>query len=741
MIMIKTPVRLQMLVSLLITILLAGDLAGFWPTRVSERLEWLSYDLRVQSSLINDVDPGLVVIDIDERSLAELGQWPWSRHLIADLIETLFQQHGMSLLGIDVVFSEAENFRLADDWDYIRSLYPELPETVPLPSGDERLARSIADWPIVTGFYFAGPDPAYPDAVRDVGLLPPALQIVNAGWEQFNIPWVRAERFTGNLPLLQEAANATGSGGGFFDNPVVDHDGVFRRVPLVQQAADGLLYPNLPLAMLLELLGNPPVELIANEGGGTLQLEGIDVGGFVIPTDMRGVALVPWYGPERHFRYVSAIDVLSGQVEPASLQGAIGILGTSAPGLKDLRSTPVGAVYPGAEINLSLMAGMLHQRFLAEPAYAQAGAVLLILLLGTVISLGFPWLSALWVLVAGSFLLLGYTAFNLWMWQQSYLLPLAPAVLLVLLLTGWHLLGNYWRESRRTQLVTSRFGQYVPPELVTDMVKADYQVSMDGEERNMTVLFSDIRDFTAFAENVTPSQLGGVMNRLLTPLTHAIHRQHGTIDKYMGDAVMAFWGAPLPDPDHAHHALVAAFAMQDALREINRSFVEEGLPALAMGIGVHSGDMNVGNMGSAFRMAYTVLGDNVNLGSRVEGLTKIYGVDVLCTEDTRQKADAWCYRPIDRVRVKGREQPVMLYAPLALNADVTPGAIHLRDLTEQALALYWTARFDESLTCWQDMLQRYPHDKLATVFAERCCYYLKTAPAADWDGVWTHTSK
>jgi adenylate cyclase len=273
------------------------------------------------------------------------------------------------------------------------------------------------------------------------------------------------------------------------------------------------------------------------------------------------------------------------------------------------------------------------------------------------------------------------------------------------------------------------------------MVKHDYEVSLDGEERELTVLFSDVRDFTAFSETVTPSQLGGVMNRLLTPLTSAIHQQRGTIDKYMGDAVMAFWGAPLPDEHHAHKALLGAVAMQHALVSINREFVAEGRPALAMGVGVHSGLMNVGNMGSEFRMAYTVMGDNVNLGSRVEGLTKNYGQNILTTEDTVQLAPQWCYRPVDKVRVKGREQPVMLYTPLGLLTAVTDQELELREFTRRTLDLYWSGQFEQALIALGQIKILYPDDGLSEIFVQRCRYFLNSPPDSSWDGVWTHTNK
>ncbi|ALO47344.1 CHASE2 domain-containing protein [Pseudohongiella spirulinae] len=739
--MLRHATKFQILVSFAIVIWVSGDQAGFWPSQLLQRLESITYDYRVQLTLDGEVDPGLVIIDIDERSIAELGQWPWPRSVIAELIDTLFAVHGMTLLGVDVVFSEPEQNQLRDSWPVLLEQFPDLPEEPPLMTGDEQLANVLASWPVVLGYYFAGLDPAYPDVLSSVGVLPPPLQLLDDDWQQLDIPWVRAERFTSNFELLQNAANSVGSGAGFFDNPVVDADGMIRRAPMVQQAANGQLYPALSLSMLLELLGNPPVQAIIETGAGVSQLEGFDVGGFLIPTDSRGIVQVPWYGPERHFNYVSAVDVLSGEVDSDLLAGSIGILGTSAPGLKDLRSTPVGAVFPGVEINISLLAGMLHQRFLSEPAYARAASTLLLVVLGSIISVAFPYLTAFRVLAAGLILMSVHILINTWMWNEGLLLAFAPVTVVLIGTTGLHLLGNYWRESQRTSQVTSLFGQYVPPELVSDMVRSDFETSLVGAEKELTVMFSDIRNFTAFSEQVSPSQLSEVMNRLLTPLTRAIHANRGTIDKYMGDAIMAFWGAPLADDAHADHALQSARDMQNALAQLNSEFKDEGLPALAMGIGVHTGPMNVGNMGSEFRMAYTVLGDNVNLGSRVEGLTKSYSLDVLTTDATVQQAPDWLFRPVDKVRVKGRRQPVMLYTPLCRRQEAGSAQKELTARTREAFDLYQDQKFALSLALWNALALDFPDDPVSKIYIERCQIFADDAPGEDWEGVWTHTSK
>ena len=724
----------QYLVSLLLLVAVLGEMAGFWPVKAIQRLEWLAYDLRVQATLSYEEDPSIIIVDLDERSLAELGQWPWPREVVAQLIATLFLDYEIDLLGLDIVFAEPEGNQLALQWQQLRESFPELPEQPPVAGGDELLAEVLAHFPVVTGYYFQS---------RATELDPPSIgQLPQPVWVDAeaelldSLPWPQPERYTSNLDLLQAAA----WGGGFFDNPFVDDDGVFRRVP-VMQFWQGGLYPNLPLAMIHQLLGEPPITLDIAQGGGVLQLEGIDVGGFKIPTDANGGALVPWYGGRGHFTYISAADVLAGRADPQDLQGTLAILGASAPGLMDLRSTPVASVYPGPEINASMLAGILHQSYHAEPAYTTAAGLLLLGILGLIITLVFPALKAVAVLLVSMALLALHLGLNLWAWQSGWVLPVSSGLLLLIFLAGWHLAMNFYRESREKGWVTERFGQYVPPELVEEMVESQESFGLEGEERELTVLFSDVRGFTSFSEGIAPSELTGVMNRLLTPITHAIHAHQGTIDKYMGDAVMAFWGAPLQDEQHASHALDGAFAMLEALEEINREFTAEGMKPLAMGIGLNTGFMNVGNMGSEFRMAYTVMGDNVNLGSRLEGLTKPYGVKIIVSEMTARAAPGYVYRRLDKVRVKGRSEAVTILEPLAPAGQLTEDDQQWLARYEEAMSVYHQADFNRAFSLFEALQQEKPEDSLPQIYQQRCRHYLAESPGPDWDGVWTHTEK
>lgn len=406
----------------------------------------------------------------------------------------------------------------------------------------------------------------------------------------------------------------------------------------------------------------------------------------------------------------------------------------------DLRATPVGNIYPGAEINLSLLAGMLHQRFLAAPAFIVAGEIITLGVVGLLMILIFPLLKAPALMLASTLLLAALIAGNLWAWHAGWVLPLASGLLLVTGQTIWQLSMNLLRESQQRHWVTERFGQYIPPQLVQDMVHSGQSFGLQGEARDLTVLFSDMQGFTSFAEHLEPQALTQVMNRLLTPLTEAIHQRRGTIDKYMGDAVMAFWGAPLRDSEHARHALEGSFAMRDALAELNRELEAEGWPPLLMGIGVNSGIMSVGNMGSSFRMDYSVMGDHVNVGARLEKLTRYYKIGIIASESTAAQVPEWAFRQIDRVRVKGHAAPLTIFEPLGPRAALPEGTSAWLAEHHRAIADYTAGRFAEAEQRIRTMEAERPGDPLYRIYRQRLETLRMHPPPGDWDGVWTHTT-
>jgi adenylate cyclase len=326
-------------------------------------------------------------------------------------------------------------------------------------------------------------------------------------------------------------------------------------------------------------------------------------------------------------------------------------------------------------------------------------------------------------------------------WNNNLILPLASPMLLIVLIFMLHMTYGFFIESRGKRQLANLFGHYIPPELVDEMSESPEEFSLDGENREMTVLFSDVRGFTTISEGMDPKELTQLMNALLTPMTRVIHKNRGTIDKYMGDAIMSFWGAPLADTEHARHALYAAMEMIDELKIMQEDFKQRGWPAVNIGIGLNTGNMNVGNMGSEFRMAYTVLGDAVNLGSRLEGLTKNYGVNIIVNESTKAAIPEFLFRELDLVRVKGKNEPVAIFEPLGHKNDVEKSVTEELSTYRKALANFRVQAWDKAELDFFNLQRNYPDRYLYQVYLERITVYRNESPGDDWDGVFTHTSK
>ncbi len=715
-----------MLIGLVLAAPFVMHAAGMIDWGVLRTLEYFAYDTRLKLTLPETVDERIVIVDVDERSLAAEGRWPWPRDRMARLVDMLFDEYEISVLGFDMVFAEQERHAAFQNLENM--LRDEQQTTLAdrvaslTPRSDARFASSLEGRPVALGYYFSGnPNTA--------GRLPePYLPSVIA--ESLDIPAPEAGGYGANLPVLQEAARR----GGFFDNPLSDDDGVFRRAPTLQSYQGGL-YESLSLATV-QLHLDEPLSIGENN-------EWLYVGEHRVPVDEDMAAFVPYRGDQGSFPYVSASEVLSGSVpDPAILRNAVVLVGTTAPGLYDLRNTPVQKVYPGVEIHANLISGILDSRFLNRPSYMRGAELVVGGTLAVALAVAFPLLGAIGGAVLGAAALLLVVAANLYLWVQHDLVAaVAPAVLMILLLFLFNVAYGFIVESQSRRALARRFGQYVPPELVEEMSNNPDQYSMKGDRREMSVLFSDVRGFSRLAENMDPEQLSMLMNELLTALTRVIHEQRGTIDKYMGDAVMAFWGAPLRDPEHAAGAVAAALRMVDAVDRVTVEFEARGWPEIRMGIGINSGPMNVGDMGSEFRMAYTVLGDAVNVGSRLEGLTRVYGVDIVVSESTAREAPEFVYRYLDRVRVKGRDAPLDIYEPMGQDADIA--AEHRSELEhyDQCLALYRERRWREAEAGLQSLIESHGDRNLYRMYIDRVRHYVTDPPPAAWDGVFEFQSK
>ena len=730
--------KVRVLVSVGLSTVFLCHSIGFINIGIIERLELIAYDAHLKFTVPNKKSNDIVIIDIDESSLTAEGRWPWSRNKIAKLVENLFVDYQISMLGFDIVFAEPDsssglpilenlaNTTFKSSQEFAVGL-AGLRETL---NYDNIFAESIARYPIVLGIYFNSTDV---DAQK-IGVLPEPLMTAEELKSSKDYV-LKATGFGSNLKIFTESALGAGH---FSQQP--DPDGVVRRQPMLINY-QGNIYPSLSLEMIRRIMGSGEVQpLFASSGGGYDSLEGLVIEGLNIPIDFEGKTLIPFRGGPGNFDYVSATDILNKNADVSLLKNKLVIVGTTAPGLFDMRATPVSETYPGVEIHASLISGLLNQRGLKQPEYVLGYEMIVLVIAGFVMTIAGALLSPFHASLFGILLIANIIGLSHLGWSNGTVLPVASGILMVVAIFMLNMSYGYFVESRGKKLITGLFGQYVPPELVDEMAEAPNKYTQKAESKELTVLFSDVRDFTSISESLTPGDLSDLMNEYLTPMTKVIHQSRGTIDKYMGDAIMAFWGAPLGDDRHVKNALVAAKEMVSILRDINKRFVDKGWPKIQIGIGIHTGEMSVGNMGSTFRMAYTVLGDNVNLTSRLEALTKQYGVTCMVSEDIVKRDQENYFREIDRVRVKGKENPVSIFELMDEGMD--------KELLEKELNLNAKALQAYRNLDWSGATQLYRELSLLTtqpvkyeIFLDRIEFFKLTPPKADWEGVFDHISK
>jgi len=453
--------------------------------------------------------------------------------------------------------------------------------------------------------------------------------------------------------------------------------------------------------------------------------------------DETASALIPYRGNKFSFPYISLADVIRDRVNPEQLRSRIALVGTTAPGLLDLRSTPVDSVFPGVEIHANLIAGMLDKSIKEKPSFMLGAEVILLLLGGVALAILFPMVSALWATVAALVGLALVVMFNFAVWAKGdMVLPLATSLLMTSTLYVVNMAYGYFVESRSKRQFTELFGQYVPPELVDKMAENPRKYNMEPRSAELTILFADVRGFTGISEALKPDELREYINEYLTDMSSIIRsRYRGTLDKYIGDAIMAFWGAPVDDAQHARRGVLAALEMQKRCDVLSAKFAARGWPTLKIGIGINSGTVRVGDMGSQVRRAYTAMGDAVNVASRLEGRTKGYGVGILVGEGTRHLVKDMVFREVDKIKVKGKDEAVTIYEPLGLESEVDQNLLSELKLWNQTLRAYRTQHWDQADLNIVNLLRMNPDCGLYHMYAERLAEKRREPPPADWDGV------
>ena len=724
---------------------------GVLPIGVFQRLDDIIYDARLRTTMPKTLDDRIVIVDIDEKSLSEVGRWPWGRNKLADLTNELFDRQKIAILGFDVVFAEADDSsglkrlnELAKNELKDQSGFTEkLRQMQPALDYDASFAKALEKRPVVMGYYLTSDRDG-----RTSGVLPQPVMSKDA----LQGRPIRFTSWNGYGSNIEQLAKAAPLAGHF--NPIVDSDGVVRSLPLVAEYK-GQYYEALSLAMFRALIGMPTVlpgfpkdRFISKsyQGLENVLLKLDDKKTLAIPVDERVSALVPFRGnggvTDGSFKYVSASDVLSRRVPAETLKNKVVLLGTTAPGLVDLRVTPVGETYPGVETHANMISGLLDGKIKVKPDYAVGYDVVMLVIAGVTLAFALPLLSASRAMMVSAGVLLALFGINFWMFSAfDLVLPLGAALTMVAAAFALNMSYGYFVESRSKRELANLFGTYVPPELVDEMVKDPDSYSMKASNKELTVMFCDMRGFTKMSEKMAPVQLQELLNEVFSRLTGHIRAHRGTIDKYMGDCVMAFWGAPVETSEHASLAIRAALDMSQAIVTINEEHRARGIPEIGIGIGLNTGNMCVGDMGSNIRRSYTVIGDAVNLGSRLEGLSKSYGIDIVVSESTRKLAPEYSWQELDKVRVKGKEQAVAIYYPVGLASQTASEKVAELKTWVGFVKAYRAQDWDQADVILINLMRADAKKYLYQLYSDRVASMRMLPFDPEWDGATNFETK
>jgi adenylate cyclase len=695
-------------------------------------MELKALDLRMVSRGVIPAGGETIIVAIDEKSLSELGRWPWPRTTIAKLVDAL-KGYGAKAVGFDIVFAEPDaNSSLNAVTELSREakeagirdarLLGLLEEKQKLADTDAALAQSIEKAGNVTLGYF------FHISEKDVGHL--TEQEIAAGEKEIansRFQMVRARKGANeallthayaaqpNLPRLSEFAGNSG-----YFNSFPDSDGVIRWSPLIIKFRDNY-YTSLALSMIAQYLDWPMLVLNLAEYG----VESVILDKLEIPTEERGRMLINYLGPGKTFPHYSVSDILNDRLPAETFKGKIVLVGATATGIYDMRVTPFSAVYPGIEIHATVIDNILHRNFLIHSGWTRFLDICTIIVMGLIMGTAIPRLKAvagiaLCLALIGAFVAANAAVFiklNVWM---NLIYPALTMITIYLGITIY----RYVTEEREKKKIRGAFQYYLTASVVNEILKDPSKLKLGGDKKNLSVMFTDIRGFTSIAEKLTPEELVHLLNEYLTAMTDVVFKYDGLLDKYIGDAIMAVFGAPLDQPDHALRACRTGIEMISELRRLREKWAAEGRPDVNIGVGINSGDMVVGNMGSQMRFDYTVIGDNVNLASRLEGINKEYGTNIIISEYTYEvvKNELFC-RELDAVRVKGKKLPVRIFELLGDKKD----------------AAEW--REFEAITAFKGVIEVRPEDSPARLYVERCEELKANPPEGEWDGVFTMTKK
>jgi adenylate cyclase len=711
---------------------------------VLDRLELGLLDWRFRLRGPTPTTGRVVYVSIDEKSVDELGRWPWRRSVMARLIDRLTEAE-VAAIGLDIVFSEPEiapeadtlrDLRRAAERAQNRSLVELLDEALENAQTDRLLAEAISRSDrTVLGYFFRTTEGDGADEAgleRDLPLVRKSRVAVARIPPEGRAPILTCTGVEPDLEQFQAGARRLG-----FFSTLRDRDGVVRRVPLVALCR-GELYVSLALALLETVAGKRAMVLGDTEG-----IREVRLGETILPTDEGGRVLVNFRGPVGTFPTFSASDVVAGRIAPEELRNRVVLIGATEVGIGDLQTTPFGTAFPGVEVHASVLDNLLAGSVLRRHdglLFVELGTLVL---LGLLVTFVVPRLQSVARGAALTGILLGLllaAALYAFVVEGVWVNLTYPGLTLAIVYVSVAVTHGVTIEARGRQ-IRRNFATYVPPEVVNEMIEHPESFRLGGERRDLSILFSDVRDFTTLAEEIGPDDVSHLLHEYLGPMTHFIFESRGTLDKYIGDAIVAFWGAPLPVEGHPSRACRVAVAMQEEVARLRSTRPDlTGATRLRVGIGIHSAEVVVGNMGSELRFDYTVTGDGVNLCSRLEGLTKFYGVGIIASQDLVGRVQGFGIRELDTIRVKGKKEAVRIFEILG-REDVIADASEYLEAYADGLRAYREGRWTDAERALGEVLaMRGQGDQASALLLERIQVFKRDQPP-DWDGVWTFAEK
>ncbi|HBO83749.1 MAG: hypothetical protein A2073_07105 [Deltaproteobacteria bacterium GWC2_42_11] len=707
-------------------------------------MELKAFDLHFVSR--GKIKPGseVVIVAIDEKSLDKFGRWPWPRIRIAELLERL-KKSGARVIAFDIVFSEPDESsgintirdlksKLKNKGKNVRSVIEKIEKEA---DNDRRFASALKKNPsAILGYFFYTSQDDIKHITKEqkkkqeyiISSRFSTVRYLEKGVPQPEL--LTALGVEDNIPVIARAASDFG-----FFNIVPDSDGTVRWVSLAARYKDNF-YPHIALEAVRKYLDSPPLSLnLAGYG-----VDSISIGNKTIPTDEKGRLLINFRGPQKTFPHYSFSDAAEGLIPEEALKDKIVIVGATATGIYDMRTTPFAGTFPGLEIHANIIDNILKEDYIHRPDWVVLFDIMAILILGATLSFIIPKIHAVYtalltLALMGFYIIANTYIFNHWKIWLTEIYPLFT----ILVVSGSVTVFQFMTEERQKRKIGRAFSHYVAPSLVNEILKNPEKLVLGGEEKRLTVLFSDIRGFTNVSESLKPQVLVKLINDYLTPMTDIILKNDGTIDKYMGDAIMAFWGAPIWQENHHIRACRTALQMFETLSKLQVVWEKAGIPKLDIGVGISTGKVTVGNMGSSTRFDYTVIGDTVNLGSRLEGLNKEYGTHIILPKYTYEDVkEEFLLRELDMVRVKGKDIPIKIYE---LMGEKTDRLKEIAELFEKGLELYRGKDWDKAQKYFEEVLKIKDDDGPSKVFLSRIEELHDAKLPQDWDGVFVMTKK